>query len=86
MPLMLWSNLDVAFKSQDWDRALSLIAEAHDALAVTVEYGHADGYFKIGSQGMRTAPQPVHDAAARFNAALADAQERSKRKSKRKNN
>lgn len=85
MSLLLWSRLDVAFKSQDWDRAVSLIAEAHDALAITVGYGHTDGFFKIGSQSMGLAPSPVRDAAARFNGALADAQERTSRKSKRKN-
>ncbi len=85
MSLLLWSQLDAAFKSQDWDRALSLMAEAHDALDITVGYGHTDGYFKIGSQSMGAAPALVRDAAARFNGALADAQRRTGSKSKRKN-
>lgn len=85
MSLLLWSKLDVALKSKDWDRALSLMAEAHDALEITAGYGHTDGFFKIGSQSMGRAPEQVRDAAARFNAALRDAQERTKRKSKRKN-
>ena len=82
MSLLLWSKLDLAFKSQDWDRAVSLIAEAHDALDITVGYGHTDGFFKIGSQPMGNAPARVQDAAVRFNDALALAQ---KRTSRRKN-
>lgn len=85
MSLLLWSRLDVAFKSQDWDRALSLMAEAHSALELCVGYGHTDGFFRIGSQPMGEAPMLVRDAAARFNDALTDAQERTSRKSKRKN-
>lgn len=84
MPLALWSALDVAFKSKDWDRAVSLIAEAHTALDITVGYGHTDGFFKFGSLVTHKAPAHVREAAARFNDALADATARTSRKSRRK--